>query len=116
MCLQGDRRVRVFVLHGIVAESRFSISSVILLKNMAGKELGKVVHWYDKIGVAVVKLAGALKVGDKIKVSRGGTEFEETVSSMQLEHQPVDGGKKGQEVAIKLSQAAKDGAVVSKVE
>ena len=80
------------------------------------KELGKVVHWYDKIGVAVVKLAGALKVGDKIKVSRGETEFEETVSSMQLDHAPVAAGKKGQEIALKISQPAKDGAVVSKVE
>lgn len=80
------------------------------------KELGKVVHWYDKIGVAVIKLAGALKVGDKIKVKRGETEFEEAVSSMQLDHQPVAAGKKGQEVAVKLSQAAKDGAVISTAE
>ena len=80
------------------------------------KELGKVVHWYDKIGVAVVKLAGALKVGDKIKVKRGETEFEDTVSSMQLEHQPVEAGKKGQEVAVKLSQPAKDGALICKAE
>ena len=80
------------------------------------KELGKVVHWYDKIGVAVVKLAGALKVGDKIKVKRGETEFEDTVSSMQLEHQPVEAGKKGQEVAVKLSQPAKDGALICEAE
>lgn len=80
------------------------------------KELGKVVHWYDKIGVAVIKLAGSLKVGDKIKVKHGETEFEETVSSMQLDHKPVEGGKKGQEIAVKFSQQAKDGSVVSKVE
>lgn len=80
------------------------------------KELGKVVHWYDKIGVAVVKLAGALKVGDRVKVKRGETEFEEAVSSMQLDHKPVETGKKGQEVAVKFSQPAKDGAVISKVE
>lgn len=80
------------------------------------KEVGKVIHWYDKIGVAVIKLAGALRVGDRIKVKRGETEFEETISSMQLGHQPVDGGKKGEEIAVKLSQAAKDGAVVSTLE
>lgn len=83
---------------------------------MATKELGKVVHWYDKLEVAVVKLAGALKVGDRVKVKRGEIEFEETVSSMQFDHKPVEAGKKGQEVAVKLSQAAKDGAVICMAE
>ncbi|MBI2475651.1 MAG: hypothetical protein HYV67_00190 [Candidatus Taylorbacteria bacterium] len=80
------------------------------------KEIGKVTHWYDKIGVAVVKLSAALKVGDKIKVKRGEEEFEDLVSSMQLDHAPVQGGKKGQEVAVKLSRPAKDGALVCKAE
>ena len=80
------------------------------------KELGKVVHWYNKIGVAVVKLLGPLKVGDRIKVKKGETEFEDSVVSMQLDHAPVSAAKKGQEIAIKLSQPAKDGAIVSQVE
>ena len=37
---------------------------------MAQKEIGKVNHWYDKAQVAVVKLSGSLKVGDKIKTTR----------------------------------------------
>jgi len=77
------------------------------------QEVGKVTHWYDKIGVAVVKLAGTIKVGDKIKVERSGEEFEDTVTSMQIEHQDVSAAKKGDEVAIKLSQKAKEGAVIS---
>ncbi|TAL49498.1 hypothetical protein EPN83_00560 [Patescibacteria group bacterium] len=76
------------------------------------KPIGEVVHWYDKIGVAVIKLAGALKVGDKIKVRRGETEFEDSVDSMQLNHQAIESGKKGQEVAVKLSQQAKEGAAI----
>lgn len=78
------------------------------------KEIGKVVHWYGKINVAVVKLAAGLKVGDTIKVRHGETEFEETVSSMQLDHEAVKAGKKGQEIAIQLSQEAKDGSLVFK--
>ncbi len=78
------------------------------------KEIGKVVHWYDKINVAVVNLAGALKVGDAIKVRHGDAEFTDTVSSMQLDHKPVTAGKKGQEVAVQLSQEAKDGSLVYK--
>ena len=80
------------------------------------KEIGKITHWYDKIGVAVVKLTGALKVGDAIKVKKGETEFDDTVISMQLDHKDVTAGKKGEAVAIKLSQPTKEGAVVSAAE
>jgi len=80
------------------------------------KEVGKVIHWYDKIGVAVVRLVGALKKGDTIKVKRGEDEFEDTVASMQIDHVDVDAGKKGDEIAVKLSSKTKDGAVVYKVE
>jgi len=76
------------------------------------KEIGKVVHWYGKINVAVVKLSSRLKVGDTIKVRHGDNEFEEMVNSMQLDHKPVESGKKGQEIAIQLSQEAKDGSVI----
>lgn len=80
------------------------------------KPLGEVVHWYDKIGVAVVRLAGALKLGDRIKVKRGEEGFDDSVTSMQFDHKPVEVGQKGQEVAVKLSQPAKEGATLFKVE
>jgi putative protease len=79
---------------------------------MPKKEVGKVTHWYDKISVAVVKLSDALKVGDSIKVERGEEEFDDTVSSMQINHEDVESGKKGDEVAIKLTQKAKEGSTI----
>lgn len=82
---------------------------------MAEKKVGTVTHWYDKIKVAVVKLSGALSVGDKVKVERNDEEFEDTVSSMQLDHETIEKGKKGQEVAVKLSEETKEGATVYKV-
>jgi len=80
---------------------------------MANKDLvGKVTHYYDKIGVAVVKLGKALKVGDKVKFVHGEKEFEQMLESMQLEHAQVTTGKKGQEVAIKVNQETKSGTEV----
>lgn len=81
---------------------------------MPEKEVGKVTHWYDKIGVAVVRLSAPLKVGDAIKVRRGEEEFDATVESMQLDHEAVKSGKKGDEVAIKLPQQAKEGSLIFK--
>ncbi|MDO8590333.1 MAG: hypothetical protein Q7R69_03645 [bacterium] len=80
------------------------------------KELGKVTHWYDKIGVGVVKMAGSLKVGDRIKVSHGDEEFDCAVESMQIEHESVESAKKGDEAAIKFPQKAKEGSIVSPAE
>lgn len=74
--------------------------------------VGKVIHYYDKIGVAVVKLDGGLKVGDTIHVKGRATDFEQAVESMQLEHEAISSGKKGEEVAVKLNEKAKEGDVV----
>lgn len=78
------------------------------------KKLGKVIHWYDKINVAVIKLSAPLKKGDPIKVKRGEEEFEDTITSMQIDYKDVNSGKKGNEVAIKLSQKTKEGAEIYK--
>ena len=79
---------------------------------MAEKQIGSVTHWYDKIGVAVVKLTGKLAKGARVKVKKGEEEFEDTVSSLQIDHKDVDSAKKGDDAAIKLSQKAKEGAGV----
>lgn len=81
-----------------------------------GKEIGKVTHWYDKIGVAVVKLSGSLKVGSQVKVHRGDMEFEANIDSMQINHQDVGSAKAGDEIAIKLPQKAKEGSTIEVVD
>ena len=80
---------------------------------MADKDsLGKVIHYYDKIGVAVIKLDKPLKVGDKVKFVHGEDSFEQAVESMQLEHAQVKSGKKGQEIAVKVDKETKSGTQV----
>lgn len=76
------------------------------------KQVGTVTHWYDKIGVAVVKLTGKLEKGDKIIVRKGDEQFEDTVSSLQIDHTDVNSAKRGDDAAIKLSHRAKEGAAV----
>lgn len=82
---------------------------------MADQEIGKVIHYFDKAMVAVIRLSGELKLGEVIKISRGDNNFEMKVESMQIEHQPITEGKASDEVAIKVPSATKEGAVVSKV-
>ena len=78
--------------------------------------IGKVMHYYDKIGVAIVELSAPLNKGDKISIEREGAEpFEQTVESMQVEHKSVLKAKKGDAIGLKVVQPAKEGAKVFKI-
>ncbi|MEM4663026.1 MAG: hypothetical protein QXM75_03310 [Candidatus Diapherotrites archaeon] len=77
--------------------------------------VGKITHIFGKINVAVVKLSGTLKKGEKIKIKGKGIEFEQSVQSMQIEHKNVDVAKKGQEIGLKLDQQAREGCEVYRV-
>ena len=83
---------------------------------MADQEVGKVVHYYDKAMVAVVKLSQNIKAGDPLKFVKGDNEFELTAESMQLNHEPISEGKTGEEIAIKVPSSTKEGAIVFKTE
>ena len=76
---------------------------------MKNKPIGKVTHYFDKIGVAVVKLSGPLKVGDSIRMETKDGEFKQAVESMQVEHKMIEKAKKGDEVGMKVDQPVKEG-------
>lgn len=79
---------------------------------MDKKPIGKVTHYYDKLGVAIIELSGSLKQGETIKIVGKDGEFTQTVSSMQYEHQPIESAKKGQSVGIKVDQKVKENDLV----
>ncbi len=76
---------------------------------MEEKLIGKITHYYSKINVAIVKLSASLKIGDKIHLKGHGIDFEQTVSSMQIEHQNVEKAKKGEEIGLKVDQKIREG-------
>lgn len=77
--------------------------------------IGKVTHYFDHLGVAVLDLTGKIAVGDTVKFVGHGTDFVQTISSMQINHQPVESASKGDEVAVKTDQPVKDGMSVELV-
>ena len=79
-------------------------------------EVGKVTHYYGKIGVAIIELSGGLKVGDKIKVEGNRTEFEQAVDSMEVDKKPVTEAKKGDVVGLKVREKVGEGATVYRLE
>ncbi len=79
---------------------------------MAEKPIGTLIHYFDKLGVGVIKLAKPLKVGDVITVQRGEHTFSQIVQSLQIDHEEIRKAKKGMEVGIKLKEEAKAGSLV----
>jgi len=79
-------------------------------------KVGIVTHYYDKIGVAIVELDSTLAVGDKIKFSKDGEDlFEQTVDSIQVEHDKKDSASKGEVVGLKTEKEVKEGVEVFKI-
>lgn len=70
--------------------------------------VGKVTHYYDKLGVAIIKVdADKLSVGNTVKFVGTQPEFAQSVSSMQLDHQEIAEATTGAEVGIKVEQPVK---------
>ena len=80
------------------------------------KQVGKVSHYYDKIGVAIINLSASLKVGDKIKFEGRGADFEQTADSIEVEHEAVQKAKKSDSVGVKVGQKVKEDRAVYLVE
>ena len=81
-----------------------------------GRKVGKITHYFNKIGVAVVELADTLKEGDKIRIKGSSTDFEQTVESMQIEHEQVKEAAAGQSIGLKVKDVVREGDEVFVVE
>ncbi|MCX6807034.1 MAG: hypothetical protein NT135_02875 [Candidatus Berkelbacteria bacterium] len=78
------------------------------------KQIGKIAHYFNHIGVAVVALSAGLKVGESIHIVGHSADFTQKVESMQIEHEKVEKAKKGESVGLKVEQPTKEGAIVYK--
>jgi len=79
------------------------------------KLVGKIVHYYTNIGVGVIELSDKLNVGDKIHVKGASTDFEQSLDSMQVEHQNVETAKAGESIGVKLNEKVRENDEVFKV-
>ena len=82
---------------------------------MAEKLVGKVDHWFGKIGVAGIELTDNLAVGDRIHILGHTTDFEQEITSMQIMHQDVTEAGAGDDIGTKVQFRARVGDRVYKV-
>lgn len=77
-----------------------------------GERVGQVVHFFDKLLVAVLRVDKKVGLGDRLHFLGNHTDLEQTVSSMQVDHQPVQEAAAGTEVAVKLTEPVRRGDAV----
>jgi len=80
----------------------------ILLMQPQKKLVGRVTHYFPKIGVGVVELVDELKVGDVISIEGVTTNFQQVVESMQIEHQNVQVAKAGDAIGLKVKERVRE--------
>ena len=79
------------------------------------KLVGKVSHYFTKIGVAVIELTGTLSVDDNISIEGASTNFTQKIDSMQIEHKNINKAKKGDSIGLKVIDRVREGDLVYKI-
>ncbi len=79
------------------------------------KLIGKVTHYFGKIGVAVIELSDSLEVGETIRIVGGQTDFQQVVESMEIDRQKVKKAKAGDTIGLKVNQKVREGYRVYKL-
>jgi translation elongation factor EF-1alpha len=84
---------------------------------MSEVEIGRVTHVFPKIGVAVIEItAGALKVGETIRIKGHTSDFTQAVESLQQEHLQIPELKTGASAGMKVKEPVREGDKIYRVE
>ena len=68
--------------------------------------VGKVTQYFAKINVAVIELDETLSVGDIISYQTPDGPYEQIVTSMEIDRQPIFKAEPGDDIGMKLEQPA----------
>ncbi len=71
--------------------------------------IGRVTHYYPRIGVAAVILEGHIARGDQIHICGPHDDVHQLVTSMEIEHVQIAEAERGQDVGIKVSHRVHKG-------
>ena len=73
------------------------------------KPIGVVTHFYNEIGVAIVRFKENVPLGTVLYFRGATTDFKHPVGSMQYNHAPVTIAPKGKQIGIKVPERVREG-------
>ncbi|MDP2904949.1 MAG: hypothetical protein Q8O22_01430 [Candidatus Omnitrophota bacterium] len=77
--------------------------------------VGVVTHYFPHVKAAVVKMKKELSAGDDIRIKGHTTDFKQQVTSLQIDRQPIDTAKKGQEIGLMVKSRVRQHDLVYKL-
>jgi U32 family peptidase len=77
--------------------------------------VGKVTHFFSKIGVAVIELSDELSVGDEISIEGPMTHVTQKIDSMQIENKDIEKAGAGEAVGMKVNDKVRERDSVYKI-
>ena len=83
---------------------------------MAEIEIGKVTHYFSKIGVVALEITqDKIRVGDTLHFKGHTSDFTQKIDSMQIDNQEVSEAGVGHSVGMRVAQHARQHDQVFKV-
>ena len=83
---------------------------------MAEIEIGKVTHYFSKVGVAAIQITqDTLRVGDTVHVKGHTSDFTQQIDSMQVDNKSVAEATAGQSIGVRVKDHAREHDLVYKV-
>ena len=77
-----------------------------------GDAIGTVSHYFSHLSVAAVALRAPLEVGDRIHIVGHTSDVEQSVDSIEVDHQAVTSAGIGDDVAIKVADHVREGDLI----
>ena len=71
--------------------------------------IGKVTHYFPRVGVAVLDLQSSLAEGDEFHILGPLTQVKGSVESMEIQHRHVASAFPGDDVALKVNGPVREG-------
>jgi len=79
------------------------------------KRIGRITHYYTRLGVAVLELTDEIRMGDEIRIKGKITDLLMKVASLEIEHQKIESASPGMEVALKVDDYVREGDEIFKL-
>jgi len=83
---------------------------------MEEEKVGRVQKFFAKPSVAAIEVtAGVLRIGDKLHFKGHTSDFEDTITSMQIEREPIEEAKSGDIIGIQVKERVRENDIVYKI-
>ena len=80
------------------------------------EEIGEVTHYFPHVKAGVIKIEkGSLNIGDVIKIKGHTTDFKQKITSLQVNHKPIQKATEGKEIGLKVSKRIRAGDKIYKI-